>query len=318
MQNEQKLREVIRESIKVYSLKKNKLSLKALEEKKVRKAIRNLLSEVEKNDFVEPVSTLANDLDSFFNDSGIYETIRKTFYGLGGHPDDPNSRLDEKLGFIEAFLEKTNEVCLMSSDNQKQNKIELEEQEDEQQDEEEESPELNILNNWGARVPSVVSKEQEKLKKDKEKEKEISKSEETQEINKEKTYKDRGYERGSTIFEQRVKNEIKKLMSDRIGGEREEARTSIMQNYAAWFDMWTRNSEENITDFLIQQLNRWQVEVPEQVSSKTVGVDQTDVTTEPVVDQELDASQAESAPADEDESIQEDFSLFELLDQDLK
>lgn len=298
-QDEEKLREVIRKSIKIYSKHKKKLSQESLQEQKLRNVVKSLISEMKQNSFPTPTSTLEGYLSEFFNNSGLYQSIRSKFYQL-------QTDREEKVGFIRTFLERSNEVMSMSNSSEEQaNEL----NEEDKETEERKSREEEILSKWNAFTPSEVSKS---IKLKQKEEKDSKKEQESEQVNNEPaaTYEQRGSDAAREIFEQRVEDELKKIMLKFIGEEKEQGKISIMQNFAAWFDMWTDDAEQ-IDQFLGEELRKYNIPVPPQM-------DQQASVEEPVTtDGDISVDEPE-VPEDSEteEPLEED--LFDLLEMDLQ
>jgi hypothetical protein len=310
VEGEERLREVIRKSIKIYSKKKNKLSQEQIKEQKLRNVIRNLITEAKQSSFPRPTSTMEGILSKFFNSSGIYESVRDQFYEL-------QTDREEKVGFIKTFLERSSEVMMSPDGGDNKEAEELQEVGEEATDEAEPvSREKNILDKWGAFVPSDIEKDLKinvKPKKDKSQDPKTKKdSPEEEQI---ESFEKRGADSAIEIFEQRIKNELRKIMLKLLGDEKEGARVLVLQNFAAWFDMWTEDSDE-MDKFLIQCLRDNNVPIPEQfkvpedMPEEPVDSDLADLTTDDSggIDTDL--------PAEEETNLEED--LFSLLEQDLE
>jgi len=299
-QEEDKLREVIRKSIKIYSRKKSNLSENELQEQKLRNIISNLIKEAKQSSFPRPQSTLEGILSKFFNSSGIYESVRDQFYDL-------QTDREEKTGFIKTFLERSNEIMMIPNADELEQDANLQEEENEEE-EEPVSREKDILDKWGAFVPSEVEDDL-KLKLKPKNTKSQEKKTKKDDIGSEQieSFEKRGSNSAVEIFEQRIKDELKKIMLKLIGPEKEEARVLIMQNFTAWFDMWTEDSDE-MDKFLIQCLEQNNVPVPEQFSQP-----EPDTTESPVEDDI--SSVIEPDDTDVEDNLEED--LFGLLESDL-
>lgn len=293
---EEVLRDTIRRSIRLYSKTKKNKKQENLQEDKIREIIRVLINEAKQSSFPKPESTLQGILSKFFNSTGMYETIRDSFYEL-------QTNEEEKIGFIRTFLERANEILSMQlSAEEPEEELKEEDEEPEQKSREEE-----ILDKWGAFTPSGVDKDLKKLKvKSKsEEKKEDTKDPEDMQVD---SFEARGANSARAIFEQRLQDELRKIMLNLIGDEKEQGRVSIMQNFAAWFDMWTEDSDE-MTGFLSQELEKNNVPLPPGWENMSSDSTEGDVATEP----ELAADSEEEDITEPD--LEED--LFELLDTDL-
>ena len=302
--NEDKLREMIRKSIKLYSKKKNKPKKENVQEQKLRNIIKKIIIEAKESSLAQPTSTLEGILRSFFNSSGIYETVRDEFYQLATHRD-------EKIGFIRTFLERSNEALQVPSADA-ENEQDGEPEEDLQEEEaEEDSREDKILKKWDAFVPAEIEKEKVVIKKKKEAEKkEKDKKPEEPEI---EDYTARGSSAAREVMEQRVQSELEKILSKLIGEEKERARVSILQNFAAWFDMWTEDSDE-MTQFLASTLEANNVPVPEQLQEPEAAP--SDLGEPEEQDMVPDNDDGEEIVAGDVDDAEPD--LMELLDGDLE
>lgn len=304
-QEEDKLREVIRKSIKIYSRKKSNLSENELQEQKLRNIISNLIKEAKQSSFPRPQSTLEGILSKFFNSSGIYESVRDQFYDL-------QTDREEKTGFIKTFLERSNETMMIPNADELEQDENLQEEESEEESEEEEEPvsrEKDILDKWGAFVPSEVEDDLKlklKPKNTKSQEKKTKKDDGSSEQI--ESFEKRGSNSAVEIFEQRIKDELKKIMLKLIGPEKEEARILIMQNFTAWFDMWTEDSDE-MDKFLIQCLEQNNIPIPDQFSQPEPD------TTEPPVEDDI-SSDVEPETDNVVDNLEEE-DLFGLLEADL-
>lgn len=287
---EARLRNAIKRSIRLYSSTKKNKNQDNLQEEKIRQVVRSLIKEAKQSSFPKPESTLQGILSKFFNSSGMYETIRDSFYDL-------QTNEEEKIGFIKHFLERANEVLSMQiADNQPEN----EELEEAEEAEEQKSREEEILNKWGAFTPNEVGKELEKLKIKKKKNKKDDKQEsEDLQVD---SFATRGANSARAIFEQRLQDELRKIMLNLIGDEKEQGRISIMQNFAAWFDMWTDDSGQ-MDEVLKQELEKANVPLPPNWVTSDPGT-------------AADPAAEETSGPDFD--TEEEEELLELLNSDLE
>jgi len=299
--DETQLRELIKKSIKLYSKQKNKPKKANLQEEKLRKVIQLLIKEAKQSSFPRPQTTLEGILSKFFNSSGIYQTVRDQFYDL-------QTDREEKTGFIKTFLERSNEAMMAPSADAVEGSDELKEEEAEEP--ETSSREKDILDKWGAFVPSEVDDDLKKIKVKLDKSKSQDKKSKKPEDEQIESFEKRGANSAREVFEQRVQDELKKIMLKLIGEEKEQARILIMQNFTAWFDMWTDDSEE-MDKFLINCLNQANVPIPPQFKEPEPELDSEE--TDLVPD---DDSGEEIVDGDEDTGKSEE-DLFELLDSDL-
>jgi len=297
---EKALRDTIRKTIRLYSKTKNNKKQENLQENKIREIIRVLIKEAKQSSFPKPESTLQGILSKFFNSTGMYETIRDSFYEL-------QTNEEEKIGFIGTFLERANEVLSMQLSTEEP---EEELKEDEEEEIEQKSREEEILDKWGAFTPTGVDKDLQKLKvkkKNKEKNEDAKDNKDPEDVQVD-SFAARGANSARAIFEQRLQDELRKIMLNLIGDEKEQGRVSIMQNFAAWFDMWTEDSDE-MTSFLSQELEKNNVPLPpgwENMKSEPADAGSTEPDLPTDSEEEEDITEPDA-----------DLDLLELLNTDL-
>jgi len=214
MQNEQKLREVIRESIKVYALKKNNLSADLLEEQKIRKAIKKLLSEKASN-APAPNDTLEGVLRDLLGD--IIPQIRLKYTKLQTSPE-------ERQGFMDYFIPATKDLIDIARGTRKK-----EEPEQEQELDEEQALKLGTSDKFIDVSDGSKPSQPKKVK------------EETEENKKLNSF----YERGQNVAAQAL-NAVKKRLqlaasSEIVPDEYQQFDETLEANFKDWFSIWNRN-----------------------------------------------------------------------------
>jgi len=215
MQNEEKLREVIRESIKVYAQKKNMLSPEILEEQKIRKAIKKLLVE-KASTAPAPNDTLEGVLRDLLGD--IIPQIRLKYVKLQTSPE-------ERQGFMDYFVPATKDLIDISRGTKKE--------EQPQELDEEETLKIDTSDKFidvsdGSKQPTQKKKTEE-----------------------EKQSLSGYYERGQNLAGQAL-NAIKKRLqqaavNEVVPEEYNDFDTTLEANLRDWFKIWNRNptKEEN-------------------------------------------------------------------------
>lgn len=215
MQNEEKLREVIRESIKVYAQRRNMLSPEILEEQKARKAIKKLLAE-KASTAPAPNDTLEGVLRDLLGD--IIPQIRLKYVKLQTSPQ-------ERQGFMDYFVPATKDLIdIARGTKQEEQPEELDEEETIKLD----TSDRFIDVSDGSKKPT----------------KEPAPEEDKQGLN---GY----YERGQNLASQALTAVKKRLqqaaVSEIVPEEYEEFDTTLEANLRDWFKIWNRNptKEEN-------------------------------------------------------------------------
>jgi len=217
-EKEEKLRAIIRESIKLYAMKKEMLSNKDLQEQKIRQTIKKImLSEKESKD-PAPTSTLEGVMRSLLNN--IVPQIRLDYMKL-------QTNEEERQGFKDYFYNAVAQTIDVAHDqmNPENTGEELEEQEKIVV----KSDDPDFISGVSDGTEQEPSKEQAK---DSESEKNIS------------SYYERGQNFGHSAF-QSIRDRIQNAVySEIVPDEYEEFVKVLNANLQAWFKIWDGNKTE--------------------------------------------------------------------------
>lgn len=217
-ENEEKLRSIIRESIKLYAKKKDLLSSQDLQEQKIRQAIRNILLSEKASRDPAPSSTLEGVMRSLLNN--IVPQIRIDYMKL-------QTNEEERQGFKDYFYNAVSQTIDVAHDqiNPEDTDKELEEQEKVVL----KSDDPDFISG----VTDGTEGEEEKKEDGEPKAKNIS------------SYYDRGQNFGETAFNA-IKDRIQNAVYSQIVPEEYPQFVKVLNaNLQAWFKIWDTNRTES-------------------------------------------------------------------------
>lgn len=217
-EKEEKLRAIIRESIRLYAKKKEMLSTEDLQEQKIRQTIRKLiLSEKESKD-PAPTSTLEGVMRALLNN--IVPQIRLDYMKL-------QTNEEERQGFKDYFYNAVAQTIDVAHDQ-----LEPENTEEELEEQEKivvKSDDPDFIGGVSDGTEEESSKEQGK---EPEEEKNIS------------SYYERGQNFGHSAF-QAIRDRIQNAVYSEIVPEEYEEFVKVLNaNLQAWFKIWDQNRTE--------------------------------------------------------------------------
>lgn len=270
--SEKRVRSMVQNALKIYyTIPDKKLSKEKLQEERLRKIISNLLlSEIKASKEPPPKSTLEGFLREFLK--AKLPSIKIQF-------DKLQDSDEERFGFIETFMFGVSDLFNIPNLSQ----------EDEEQELKEEEEEKKVKMKFGAFDDLALDGEDDK----EEIEKPVQKQEEPMDKAAQTEF-DVGSRTGYRAL-QGITSAIQDLKKDIVPQNLENARSTLLRNFAGWMDQWTVDNQ-TITDFLAKTLQELNVEVPEQLSQQS---------------KEVPASQ----PEPEQPVLEEDF-LEEEIDFD--
>ena len=235
--NEDKIRSVIREAIKLYSIRKENLRAQSVFEDKLRETIRKIIiSEAKASKEPPPSSTLEGFLRTFLKNK--LPSVKIEFNKL----QDSN---EEKYGFIETFMFGVSDLFKIPGV--------AEQPEEEELNEEEEDKKVKMR--FGAFDDLGLDGEEQEQEEPEEPEEEDPMDKGAQ------TDFDVGSRTGYTAV-QELTSAIQDLKKNIVPQNLENARSTLLRNFAGWIDQWTIDNDE-ITDFLSKTLQKLDVEVPD-------------------------------------------------------
>ena len=211
---ENNLRSVIRESIKLYAKKKQMLSAQNLQEEKLRQVIRKiLLSEKESKD-PAPGSTLEGIMRSLLNN--IIPQIRLDYIKL-------QTNEEERQGFKDYFYNAVENIIELSHDQGNEETEELEEQET-----------LTLKSD----DPDFISGVEDGTEPEGKDEEAAAPEEKNKDIS---SYFERGQNFGETAFGA-IKDRIQNVVAAQIVPEEYNDFVKVLNaNLQAWFKIWDQN-----------------------------------------------------------------------------
>ena len=210
---ENNLRSVIRESIKLYAKKKQMLSAQNLQEEKLRQVIRKiLLSEKESKD-PAPGTTLEGIMRSLLNN--IIPQIRLDYIKL-------QTNEEERQGFKDYFYNAVENIIELSHDQGNEKTEELEEQET-----------LTLKSDDPDFISGVEDGTEPEIE-----DKEAAPEEKNKDIS---SYFERGQNFGETAFGA-IKDRIQNVVAAQIVPEEYNDFVKVLNaNLQAWFKIWDQN-----------------------------------------------------------------------------
>jgi hypothetical protein len=214
---EDKLRSIIRESIRLYAKKKQMLSQEDLQEQKIRQAIRKILLSEKASKDPAPSSTLEGVMRSLLNN--IVPQIRIDYMKL-------QTNEEERQGFKDYFYNAISQTIDVAHDqvNPEDTEKELEEQEKIVF----KSDDPDFINGVSDGTDSAEGKQEE----EKQDSKNIS------------SYYDRGQNFGETAFNA-IKDRIQNAVYSQIVPEEYPEFVKVLNaNLQAWFKIWDTNRTE--------------------------------------------------------------------------
>jgi len=243
---EEKFRSIVKKALNIYyTNSRDKLSKEKLQEEKLRKIINKLIiSEVKASKEPPPKSTLEGFLRTFLKLK--LPSIKIEFDKL----QDSN---EERFGFIETFMYGVSDLFnIPDISNQPEEELKEEEEEDKK-----------ITMKFGAFDDLNIDGEESEEKEEKPEQKEEDPMDKAAQ-----TDFDVGSRTGYKAV-QSLTSAIQDLKKDIIPQNLENARSTLLRNFAGWMDQWTIDNQE-ITDFLAKTLEKLNVEVPEVLSQQQV------------------------------------------------
>ena len=236
---EERLRNIVKSALKIYYTNSDqKLSQQKLQEEKLRKIIQKvILSEVKASKEPPPKSTLEGFLREFLK--AKLPSIKIQF-------DKLQDSDEERFGFIETFMYGVSDLFNIPGVSQDEEEQELKEEEEEKK----------IKMKFGAFDDLALDGEEQ--------EQEAEEPEQKQEEPMDKaaqTEFDVGSRTGYKAL-QGITSAIQDLKKDIVPQNLENARSTLLRNFAGWMDQWTVDNQE-ITQFLSKTLQELNVEVPE-------------------------------------------------------
>lgn len=225
--NETKLRSLIRESIKLYAMKKEKLSAERLQEEKLRELVRKIIVKEGKNLVVEkqskdpaPASTLEGVMRTLLNN--IIPQIRLDYIRL-------QTNQEEREGFKDYFYNAVKQIIQLSHD---QRNVEKQPEEPEEQDT------LTIKSDDPDFISGVEDGTEPEIKEDKSSGEEVKTKDVT-------SYFERGQNFAQNSFTA-IKSQIENAVaSDVVPDEYPEFTRILNANFKSWFAIWDQNRTQD-------------------------------------------------------------------------
>lgn len=226
-QMETKLRSVIRESIKLYAIKKNNLSARRLQEEKLREVIRNVLIKEGKKMLAEkqskdpaPASTLEGVMRTLLNN--IIPQIRLDYIRL-------QTNQEEREGFKDYFYNAVEKIIQLSLDQRNA---------EEQPEELEEQDKITLKSDDPDFIAGVADGTEEDTSKNGKK----SNKKSTKDIT---SYFERGQNFGQKTFNS-IKDRIENVVFSEIVPEEYPEFTRVLNaNFKSWFAIWDQNRTQD-------------------------------------------------------------------------
>ena len=224
---ENKLRSVIRESIKLYANKKQMLSAERLQEEKLREIVRKIIVKEGKRLVVEkqskdpaPASTLEGVMRTLLNN--IIPTIRLDYVRL-------QTNQEEREGFKDYFYNAVEKIIQLSLDQRNT---------EEQPEELEEQDKITLKSD----DPDFISGVEDGTEEDKPESSEKSSEESTKDIT---SYFERGQNFGQKTFGA-IKDRIENVVfSEIVPEEYPEFVRVLNANFKSWFGIWDQNRTQD-------------------------------------------------------------------------
>lgn len=225
--NETKLRSLIRESIKLYAIKKGKLSTERLQEEKLRELVRKIIVKEGKNIIVEkqskdpaPTSTLEGVMRTLLNN--IIPQIRLDYIRL-------QTNQEEREGFKDYFYNAVEKIIQLSLDQRNS---------EDQPEELEEQDKVTLKSD----DPDFISGVADGTEEDSPKNGKKSNKKVTKDI---ASYFERGQNFGQKTFNS-IKDRIENVVFSEIVPEEYPEFTRILNaNFKSWFAIWDQNRTQD-------------------------------------------------------------------------
>ena len=232
-EKESKIRSVVREALLIYAEKKKSLTKQKISEEKIRNFVRNyFISEAKASKEPPPASTLEGFLRSF---------LKAKLPSLKIEFDKLQDSDEELFGFIKIFMFGVNDLFRIPG---------LEQNSEEEKLNEEEEQKIKVK--FGAFDDVGLEDNEEENKKEETSEPEDESA---------KTDFDVGARTGHKAL-QGMTSAIMDLKKDIIPRNLENARSTLLKNFAGWMDQWSEDNQA-ITDYLTKILQELNVEIPE-------------------------------------------------------
>ena len=215
--NEERLRSIIRESIKLYARQKDLLSKEVVQEQKIRQAIKNIILSEKASKDPAPSSTLEGVMRSLLNN--VVPQIRIDYMKL-------QTNEEERQGFKDYFYNAVSQTIDVAHDQMNPNNTEEELEEQEKVVFKSDDP--DFING----VTDGTEGEQEKKEEGEPETRNIS------------SYYDRGQNFGETAFNA-IKDRIQNAVYSQIVPEEYPQFVKVLNaNLQAWFKIWDTNRTE--------------------------------------------------------------------------